>query len=385
MEIMELINVKKYFEQMSSYENIILFGCGAKGQQAVKILKEHGVEITDACDNNVELQGKEFIDNIFIQSFDEAIKGKKDFCVIITCAINSALEIYNAIKCRDNTIPIYHLSNPFKVENNLLKLDKTELYKEVNYNFELLEDEESKQVYCDTINWKLCGDMLPMQKYNTGKEILAFFDKDIISVNEETTYVDVGAYTGDSIESFLIFSGGDFKKIIGFEADKNNFEALEYFIKYSRVKNIEIYNMALWDTEEEKVFYTNSVNKDIHYDSPNLFQSIDQIADNKTLSEIQRRGHLEQLTLQTSTLDKVLSNEVPTIIKINALAADYNILLGGEKLISQHKPSLILEFGVKEDDIFHMMKTIKEKNSAYRFYMRRKKIYGDIKTILYAV
>lgn len=104
--------------------------------------------------------------------------------------------------------------------------------------------------------------------------------------------MDVGVYTGDSIESFLIFLGGNFKKIIGLEADKNNFEALECFIKYNRIKNLEIYNKALRD-KEEKVFYSNSVNKDIHYDSPNLFQSIDSIADNKTLSEIQRRGHLK--------------------------------------------------------------------------------------------
>lgn len=152
MEKLRLINVKKYFEEMSSYENIILFGCGAKGRQAVKILKDHGVEITDACDNNVELHGKDFVDNIIIQSFNDAIKGKKDFCIIITCAINSAIEIYNDIKCRDSSIPIYHLSHPYKVENNLLKLDTAKLYEEVNYNFELLDDEESRRVYCDTIN-----------------------------------------------------------------------------------------------------------------------------------------------------------------------------------------------------------------------------------------
>lgn len=80
-------------------------------------------EFMDACDNNMELHGKVFVDNSFIQSFDDAIMGKNNFCVIIACAINSELEIFNSIKCRDFNIPVYHLSNPFQVENNLLKLD----------------------------------------------------------------------------------------------------------------------------------------------------------------------------------------------------------------------------------------------------------------------
>lgn len=330
MKEMNLIDIDEYFAGMRSYENVILFGCGVKGRQAVKILKENDIRISAACDNNVKLQGKEFIDGIIIQSFDEATRGKRNFCIIITCAISNALEIYNALKSKGNSIPIYHLSNPFKVENNLLKLDKSELYNEVYYNYDMLEDEESKQIYCDTINWKLCGNMLPLLKYSTDKSMYSFFDKELVSIDEQTTYVDVGAYTGDTVQSFLIFSGGEYKKIIAIDADRGNYKALNEFIKYGKVQNVETYNTALWDKEEEKIFYTNSVNEDIHYDSPNLFQSIDKVADNKTMYEIHTKGKLEQLVIQANTLDNLLRDEIPTIIKINALAADYNIVGGGD-------------------------------------------------------
>lgn len=384
MKNFALTNVNKYFNEIRKYENIVLFGCGRKGKQAKSILKKHGIEITAACDNNSDLFGKEFTEGIKIQSFEQVIRNKSDCCVIITCTILHAIEIYNNIKEKYENIPIYHLCSPFKVEDDLLsELDLKERKKEIEYGFELLQDEESKEIYCDTIYWKLTGNMLPMQKYSLGNETYTFFDEDLIPTNAESVYVDVGAYTGDTIESFLLFTKGIFKKIIGIEADYGNYVALNRFVQYSRIKNIETYHLALWSKEENKIFYTNSINKDINYDSPNLFQSIDKIADNKTLQQIINKQ--ENQKLHVHTLDKLLKDEYPSIIKINALAADMDIVLGGKRILQRCKPVLILEFAVKKEDIFSAIRTIKKINDGYKFYMRRKKVFGDIKTVLFCV
>ena len=385
MHKLNLINVEKYFGEMASYESLILFGCGQKGKQAMKILKEKGICITSACDNNASLWGKKFADGLIVQSFEAAIKNKKNFCVVISCSINNALEINAFIKSFDEEIPVYNLSNPFKVENDLLELDNYELQKKVYGNCDLLEDKESRAVYIDTINWKLTGNMFEMQKYDCGDGTFTFFDSEFVHVDKKTVYVDVGAYTGDSIASFLMFSGGKYKKIIGFEADEGNFRALNDFIKFGKIKNIESYNATLWDREEEKLLYTTSSNENIHYDCPNLFESADKIADKNMLASIYDKGDLKAETVHVNTLDNVLKNEIPSIIKINAMAADYNILLGGGSIIKKYKPCLIFEYGIKKEDIFRMLETIKEINFEYKFYMRRKRVFDDIKTVLYCV
>jgi len=80
-----------------------------------------------------------------------------------------------------------------------------------------------------------------------------------------------------------------------------------------------------------------------------------------------------------------LKNDVPTIIKVNALAADREIILGGQYVLKHYKPALLLESVVTQRDVFERIPLIKQINGAYKFYMRRKKAFGDIKTVLYCV
>ncbi len=384
MNKVNFVNAEKYFDEIRKYENVVLFGCGGKGKQAISILEKRNIKITAACDNNVDLFGKKFMEGVYIENFERVRQNLSDFCVIITCTILHATDIYNEIKEKDENIPVYHLCNPFKVEDDLLAESEFAARKEeIIYGFDLLQDEESRRIYCDTIHWKLTGNMLPMQRYSLGNEIYSFFDEAIVRTNEKCTYVDIGAYTGDTIESFLLFTRGRYKKIIGIEADYGNYAALSKFVQYSRIKNIEAYNIALWSREEDKVFYTNSVNKEINYDSPNLFQSVDKIADNKTLAQMLDKQ--KKQVLHVRTLDDLLKDESPSIIKINALAADMDIILGGYRILQQYKPLLILEFGVKKEDVFTLIKNISTINSEYKFYMRRKKVFDDIKTVLYCV
>ena len=54
------IDVSAYFDEIKRHKNIILFGCGGKGREAVSILTEYGIKIAAACDNNKALWNCEF-------------------------------------------------------------------------------------------------------------------------------------------------------------------------------------------------------------------------------------------------------------------------------------------------------------------------------------
>lgn len=384
MEHFALPNVNAYFEEIKQYSNIILFGCGGKGREAVPILAEYGIRITAACDNNHALWGQEFVDGVRIQPFEQAVAADADCCVIIAATVIYAVDIGEYITRKYPSVPIYHLCSPFKVESGLLpEKDARQRKAEIRDCCNLLMDKESQKIFLDTLNWKLTGNMLPLTQYPLGYTDYSFFDEDIIQTDSQSVYVDVGAYTGDTIACFLMFSRGKFKKIIGVEADRGNYSALDQFVKFSKVERIKTYNFALWSKEEKKTFYTNSENRSIHFGSSNLFQSVDKIADN--LSMEQMRGKLKTDTLYVKTLDGLLKDETPTIMKINALAADREIILGGQQILRNYKPTLILEFGVAKGDVFELIPLIKQINKEYRFYLRRKKVFEDIKTVLYCV
>ena len=275
------------------------------------------------------------------------------------------------------------MCNPFKVGNELIT-DKEikDNWSGLEQQYNWLGDIESRNIFMDTVNSKITGNMLPLIKYTVGDPIYTFFDSQFIDCNiGNNTYMDIGAYTGDTIESFILFIRGKYERVIGIEADKGNFEALSKFVKYSRVPNVEILNIGLWNKVEEREFYTNSINDKVNYDSPNLFQNIDSIADNRSITQVDSK-YVHQ-KIQLSTIDEITKGYSPNIIKVNALAADSQIIEGGSKYIRENKPLIIFEFGVRKQDVFEMLRKIKEINDTYTFYIRRKQVFGDIKTVVY--
>lgn len=386
MKQIELVNSREYFNIIRGYENIILFGCGGKGRQAIKLFEKLDIHISAACDNNKEIQGKLFYGTIFIQSLDAVLSDTKkgDTCFLLTCSINYATEIEHELRRKCPNIPVFHLCNPFKIEQSLISSSEIEENKELlAKQYAWLGDEESKNIFVDSLNSKITGNMLPLLKYPTGSAIYTFFDEQLVPVDEENVYMDIGAYTGDTITSYIVYCRGKYKNIIGVEADKGNYASLQKLIQFSRVPNVEVYNIGLWSSDDEKVFYTSKRNDKINYDSPNLFQNVDKMADNLSLNKID--GHLTQEVIHLKTLDELTQEIYPNIIKINALAADRQIIMGGRHYIAEKKPILIFEFGVTKKDVFEMLSVIKEINPDYTFYFRRKKVFGDIKTVTYCI
>lgn len=379
----KIICTKDYFEKLSE-KGVVLFGGGSKARQAIEVLRKKGIKILAVCDNDETLWGTEISPGLVIQNFSKIKQEYQDFIVLLTVAINNALPIYQTL---GNTVECYQFCNPFKVEQGLLSdCEIEENQNQIQEIIDCFEDDRSRDIFIENINYKLTGNMLPLVEMVTGNNpLLTYFDDELFESNKTHVYVDVGAYTGDSITSFVMATRGNYKKLIAYEGDKGNYGALEQFKKYARLPRFDIKNYFLWSGCEERTVYTFSDNTGINYDSPNLYTGVDTIADNGTLHETRKLQIVPQKTsVHSDTLDHQFHNEdAPTIMKINAMAADFAIIKGGKNLIENYKPMLIFEYGVKRDDLFSMILWLKQVNPEYKFYLREKRIYRDIKTILY--
>ena len=152
---------------------------------------------------------------------------------------------------------------------------------EVKLNFsnycnlrDLFEDKKSQIIFEKFLRWKICGDMLSLFPLMDGNDPDTFFDSELISKRDDHIFVDVGAYTGDTIMRFLLFCSGHYDRIIGFEPDSGNYAAARAFIRFCRMPNIEIRNCGLWSHRKELTFYTSDNENKRLYDSPNFFRSI---------------------------------------------------------------------------------------------------------------
>lgn len=386
MSVFNYIDSSSYFEKFIKDKNIVCWGVGAKCRQAFSIFKKMQIKPLAVCDGNPVLWGQNINfegNNYKIENYEDIKKKYTNILFVLTMAINNAIEVKRFLESNGET-KIIQFCNPFKVDNVLLDSNFIDINKDkIAKVYEILQDDLSKKIFIENLNYKITGDMLNLYGETKGD---SFFEQSILGDCNNEVYIDIGAYTGDTVCKFLQYTRGNYKYIYAFEADEGNFCALKNFIRYGRINKIGIYNCALWSEKSEMTFHTSSDNSVINYDSPNLYRGIDNAIDNSTRQKYVSHGvKYEQKIISTYPLDQIELEYKPTIIKINALAADFEIIKGAKDLIANNKPKLIMEHAVKPENITDIILYIKMLNDDYKFILRQVNIFGDSKTVLYAV
>lgn len=90
-------------------------------------------------------------------------------------------------------------------------------------NLSLLYDEESKKIYAQCIKYRCTHDYHDRPNYNRKNQ---YFPLEIIDFSRKRnlTFVDCGAYNGDTVRKFKRVARGKYNKIIAFEPDHDNAE-----------------------------------------------------------------------------------------------------------------------------------------------------------------
>lgn len=377
--IEELIErVSEYWINISSSKNIICFGAGQKGKQTLELLRKKCIYPVAFCDNNKNLIGKN-INDLQVLSYEEIKQKYSEYTILITTTIEYALEIKNNLLNYGEKNKIYFMANPFKVENKFLGIEdiKNDLDKYTScYN--IFEDDLSKEIFIEFLYWKATGDLSTSLIYIDKSEINEFFDKDIIKWNNGV-YIDVGAYTGDSLLRFFNYSDARYKHIYAIEPDGSSFLDLKNFVKFGRIPNVTLIQKAYWSNIENKEWHSAS---DIgySYESSNLYRNISETI--SLVADIENNKCTN--IIETDTIDNTFFGKViPELIKLDVLASEVPILYGAEKLIKSTKPNIIMEMGTNSNHLTECMLFLYRLNSDYSFVLRQKYSFGNSRTALY--
>lgn len=372
---------EQFFDQIRKEKNIILWGTGAMANHTLQLLLKYYIMPEAVCDNNEDMWGTQFGGGEYkipVLSYEEVRQRYTDYAVVLAVSIRNAMEIKEQLMEAGEEHAIYHVQNPFKVEECFLRIDES-----MTALADSFSDDISREIYREFLKYKATGNMFELVKKEDGN---TFFDDSIILQKENHTFVDVGAYTGDTICRFLQFSRGNYEQIIGFEADEGNAEAASRFLKYGVVERAKIINMACWSEKTMLKFHTLSNKNQINYCNSNLFRSVENdISQKEKLLSLRAGENETEYDMAVDTLDNMLEGTVPTLMKVNALAADYPILLGARQIIRKYHPIIVMDYGAKPEYIVSSVRFLKEQCPDYKFFLRVKEIFKDIKTILYAV
>lgn len=223
--------------------------------------------------------------------------------------------------------------------------------KEYQYIYNLLCDNESKEVFRKVLNFKMTFDLEFMHGFTNNCQE-QYFDKEIIPKIDNIVFVDGGAYVGDTLPS-IIKNFPNFKKIYCIEPSELHINIAKR--NYLDFKNIEFINCGLGNRKIEK----------------------------KSKKEIQNNCAHDFQALNIDTLDEII-NEKIDFIKLDIEGAEQDALEGAQNIIKNYKPILAICIYHKAEDWYKVPKKILLYDKDYKIYLRHY-MEGIYETVMYFI
>jgi len=181
-------------------------------------------------------------------------------------------------------------------------------------------------------------------------------------------FVDAGAFTGDTLEKFIVENLGTFQSVYAFEPGARQFKALNKRI--NRIKEE-------WAIDENKI---HLIQKGLGGEKT---VSIFSEESNDAMSHSFSENNLSGNKLQIVTLDEELAEKNITFIKSDIEGMDLQMLSGAKNIILKNRPKLAISCYHYPTDLLNMINFIGNCNLDYKFKLRHHaNVIGDY--VLYA-
>jgi len=338
---------------LNGSREVVIFGAGNFGRKALRALQSHGYQVKGFLDNNTSLHGKE-VEGVPVSSIAEGWSTHGDKVgVVVAIYFGEAKDTMGeriaplkqagfskiahfghlAWKYPEGLLPHYSLDLP----SNLIP-KKTRILQ----GFSLFQDIKSLRHFVDHVEWRLTldFDLLPRPVPQT-----IYFHEELLLENHREFLIDGGAFTGDTLKSFLEgFGRKGFRKALCFEPDPTNFETLRetaLSLKPQRGE-IEVYPYALGDEVAEIQVETSG--------GPSS------------------RVGFGETTISCRMIDEFASDECsPTFIKLDIEGYELPALRGAIRTIREKAPVLAVSAYHKQDDLWELPIEIHAMQPDYEF------------------
>jgi FkbM family methyltransferase len=335
---------------------IVLFGGGGLGRRTLSGLRRAGIEPVAFADNGQAMWGKQ-IEGVDVLPPAEAVRryGKDAiFVVTIWRAGGSHRFDRTEIQLRELgcawIIPavllfwkypqifldFYCLGLPHRI------LQQREA---VQRAFSSLADKSSQREYVSQIRWRLRADFAGLASPVAEEQ---YFPDDIFTLTDDETFVDCGAFDGDSIEAFVLRRGAGFRQIIALEPDPINFTKMtDRVASYARAVRTKIRLEKLGAADFKGT---------LRFDGSG---SLSSAANPEGSQEI-----------ECVPLDALLCETKPTYLKMDIEGAEPDALRGAARTIRDHAPVLAISAYHKQDHLWRIPEQVQALHGDYRLYLR---------------
>jgi len=219
----------------------------------------------------------------------------------------------------------------------------------------LFQDEKSLSLWHAILEYRKTGQM-PELLYKMDQDQ---YRPDFLQGMNNISFVDGGAYDGDTIEDF-VRHGIIFQKAFCFEPDPKNLDGFDR-------------RMGKLQPNFPITVFPNGLNE--------RFEVLRFLAEGSEGSSVSAEG---DLLIQTGRLDRMVCNQAISYIKMDIEGSEIPAIRGSRQIIEKYHPIMAISVYHCPDHLWEIPLLLKSMNPNYHFYLR---IYGYniFDTVCYAV
>lgn len=379
------ITVPEGIGKLKGESNIYLYGNADYAHKVKSVLNYFKISIEGI------IVGKEYMpDEITsggVFQYEDVAENFAEMVIVIGFTVSAHLDVIMKLLKNDNVKTIYILNgiltlsqNEWKFINNpkIYLIDdyyNTFMKRKLNYEYlleneqkfietyEWLEDEKSKYIMLQYLKGHVELKNFPFREIWKEENVdTQYFPQDIINLRYDEVFLDVGGYTGDTLEIFLK-NTSSFSKYYVMEPDASVIGNLEWTIMKSGASE-RICHIAKGAWNESSTLY---------FGIGNGCGTVMASQDNA------------KVKIDVDKIDNVLpENEKLTFVKMDIEGSELNALQGGKEVIAKCLPTLAICVYHKREDLITIPQFIKSISSDYKLYLRPHRPYvGEL--VLYAV
>lgn len=229
------------------------------------------------------------------------------------------------------------------IDNNAKTLIKH--YKDFKWLYRHLEDYRSKKILLTILTYWLMFSHQRIKEIDD-KTYSQYFDLDLIQCDKNEVIVDIGAYIGDTLVSYINeFGKENYKKYYCYEIVPANIDYIKQNIGNFKLKNVIIKDKGA--TNKEGISFL----------------------DNNEVSSISKLNKSKGMKVKTVTIDKDIDGPV-TLIKMDIEGGEEKALLGCSRKIKEYHPKLAISVYHNNDHLWKIARLIKKLDPTYKLYLR---------------
>ena len=280
--------------------------------------------------------------------------------IILSVATGSPLEVKHALEKKSLTFIDYYslykysdlelIAPDFMEDFQKDYAHNKERYKEV---YHALADTKSQAIFEKVINFKISFDLNFMEGF-TNNHDGQYFDREILPPIKNISFVDGGAYVGDTVEN-IIKNYPDFKKIYCIEPVKQHLDIAKRELVH--VENIEFINVGLSSKKERLDF-----------------------SDEKSFSSMNSKGNI---SIEVDAIDNIIAQKVD-YIKLDIEGAEQEAIIGAQNTIKKYHPVLAICIYHKAEDWYKIPEIVLRIEPNYTIYLRHY-MEGIFESVMYFI